>query len=48
MYIVIDTFDPYWPAIVSDPDSGAPLLFDTREEAQEEADQCQDATIVEL
>ena len=48
MYIVIDTFDPYWPTIVSDPDSGAPLQFDTREEAQEEADQCQDAIVVEL
>lgn len=48
MYIVIDTFDPYFPCIVSDPDNGMPLLFETLEAAQAEADECQDAKVVEL
>lgn len=47
MFIVIDTFDAEFPMIVCDPDSGIPLIFDTREEAQAEADDCQEAIIVE-
>jgi hypothetical protein len=48
MYIVIETFDPLFPSIVSDPETGMPLLFDTQEEAQEEADNCQEAIVVEI
>lgn len=48
MFIVIDTFDPYYPYIVSDMDSNMPLLFETKEEAQEEADDCQTAIIIEI
>ncbi len=48
MYIVIETFDPYWPCIVSDPETGAPKLFDTKEEAEDEAAECQDGLVVEL
>lgn len=47
MYIVIECFDIYWPAIVTD-EEGKPLLFDTLEEAQEEADECQDGKIFEV
>lgn len=48
MYIVIDTSLGDWPTIVCDPDTGKPLSFDTREEAQEEADDCQEAIVVEI
>jgi hypothetical protein len=46
MYIVIETFDPYFPTIVVNPDDGMPLLFETEEEAQVEADQCQKGIVV--
>lgn len=48
MYIVIDTSDLSFPAIVVNPNDGMPLLFDTKEEAQEEANQCQSAIVVNL
>ena len=48
MFIVIDTFDSSYPFIVSDMDTGMPLLFDTKKEAQEEADECQEAIVVEI
>lgn len=48
MFIVIDTFDPYYPYIVSDVDNGMPLLFDNREEAEIEAGDCQDAIVIEI
>jgi hypothetical protein len=47
-WIVIDTFDRYFPCIVVDPENGMPLLFDTEEEAQEEANECQIAIVVEI
>lgn len=48
MYIVIDTFTPDWPTIVCNPEDGKPLSFDTKEEAQKEADDCQEAVVVEI
>ncbi len=48
MFIVIDTFNTEWPTIVCDPDTGKPLSFDTPEEAQEEADDCHEAKVVEI
>lgn len=47
MYIVIETFDTTFPSIICD-EEGCPLLFDTIEEAKEEADECQDAIVVEI
>lgn len=47
MFIVIDTFDDLYPMIVSSED-GYSLLFETREEAQAEAEDCQEAVIVEI
>lgn len=47
MFIVIDTFDLDFPYIVSS-ETGMPLLFDTKEEAQKEADECQEAIVVEI
>lgn len=48
MFIVIDTFDPLYPSIVVDIKSGMPLLFDTKEEAEDEAYECQQAVVVEI
>ena len=48
MYIVIEKFDLRWPSIVVDMEEGSPLLFNTVEEAQAEADECQDGLVVEL
>ena len=45
MYIVIETFDLYYPTIVTNED-GFPLLFNTIEEAQAEADNCQKGIVV--
>lgn len=45
MYIVIETFDPFYPTIVTNED-GYPLLFTTIEEAQAEADNCQKGIVV--
>lgn len=47
MYIVIECFDVYWPTIVTD-EEGKPLLFDTLEEAQKEADDCQNGKPFEV
>jgi hypothetical protein len=46
MYIVIETFDRTFPTIVCDED-GYPLIFDTEEEAQAEADDLQLGIVVE-
>lgn len=46
MFIVIEKFDVYFPCICTNED-GLPLIFNTPEEAQEEADKCQDGIIVE-
>jgi hypothetical protein len=48
MYIVIETFDSSYPSIVVDMESGMPLLFDTKEEAEAEADECQMGIVVEI
>lgn len=48
MYIVIETFDSHFPYIVSSPDDGMPLLFDNIKDAQNEADDCQAAIVVEI
>ncbi|MEI6887510.1 MAG: hypothetical protein WCK31_04725 [bacterium] len=48
MYIVIETFDPYYPNIIVDIISGFPLLFDTEAEAQAEADECQKGIVVQI
>jgi hypothetical protein len=48
MFIVIDTFDPLYPSIVVDMESGMPLLFETKEEAEDEAYECQQAVVVEI
>ena len=47
MYIVIEAHDINWPVIVTDED-GQPLIFNTEQEAQEEADECQNGIVVEL
>ena len=46
-YIVIEAHDINWPVIVTDED-GQPLIFNTEQEAQEEADKCQNGIVVEL
>jgi len=48
MYIVIETFDSYYPSIVVDMESGMPLLFETMEEAEAEANECQIGIVVEI
>lgn len=47
MYIVIDTFDPNWPSIVTDED-GKPKLFSSHSAASDECDELQDGIIVDL
>ena len=47
MYIVIEAHDINWPIIVTD-EEGQPLIFNTEQEAQEEADDCQDGRVVGL
>lgn len=48
MYIVIETHGgPEYAAIVTD-ENGVNKVFDTIEEAQAEADDCQDGKIVEI
>lgn len=48
MYIVLETHGgPEYVAICTDQD-GNNLVFDSREEAQKEADDCQDGIVVEL
>ena len=47
-YIVIETFGgPEYAIIVTDTD-GNNLVFDTREEAEAEAADCQDGLVVEI
>ena len=48
MWIVIETFDKECPAIVCDPEDGMPLIFDDEEEAQKEADECQEGIVVDI
>ncbi len=48
MFIVIDTFDTFYPSIVVQQDTGMPLIFETRQEAEKEAEDCQEAVIVEI
>lgn len=45
MYIVIEIFDPHWPSIVTT-EEGEPVLFDTKEEAEAEASNCQIGLVV--
>jgi hypothetical protein len=47
-YIVIDRFDINYPNIVVDMESGMPLIFDSIKDAQVEADDCQDAIVIEI
>ena len=48
-YIVIETWpDPESAFAVVDPDSGKTLVFKTRDEAQTEADQCQDGKVIKV
>ena len=44
-YIVIEIFDRNYPVIVTNSD-GFPLLFNTREEAELEASQCQRGIVI--
>lgn len=46
-YIVIEKQDPYFPAIVTD-EEGTPKVFHSLRRAEEEAEDCQDAQIVEM
>ena len=47
MYIVIDSFNPGWPTIVTDED-GKPKQFDSWQAASEELEDLQDGIIVDL
>lgn len=47
-FIVIEKFDMNYPTICVDPEDGFPLIFDTMEEAQAEADECQVGQVVEI
>lgn len=46
MFIIIDTFDKFFPCIVTN-EEGMPLLFNTKEEAAKEAENVQNPIIVE-
>jgi hypothetical protein len=49
MYIVIECWpDAEHAEIVSVPETGWNKTFDTREEAQEEVDDCQNGIIIEI
>lgn len=48
MYIVIETFDKSFPSIVCDPEDSMPIIFDTENEAQKEANKCQDGIVVDI
>ena len=48
MWIVIEKFDREWPVIVGAYGTDTPAMFDTEEEAQKEADECQDGQVVKL
>ncbi len=45
-YIVIEIFDPLYPIIVTD-SNGNPMIFDTKQQAEYEASECQNGIIVE-
>jgi len=45
-FIVIDLFDKDFPNIVTD-ENGVPKIFDTREEAETEAEDTQDGMVIE-
>lgn len=45
-FIVIDLFDKDFPCIVSN-EEGMPKIFETREEAEKEAEDCQDGVVFE-
>ena len=45
-FIVIELFDKEFPNIVTTED-GMPKIFDTREEAEVEAEDCQDGVVFE-
>ena len=47
MFIVIETFDPTFPSIVTD-ENGMPLLFETEEQANLEVAELQEGIIVEI
>ncbi len=47
IFIVIEKFDREFPSIVTNTE-GFPLLFDTAEQAQQEADDCQNGQVVQL
>lgn len=47
MWIAIETFDKIFPYIACD-EEGMPLVFDTLEEAQAEADDLQLGIVVEI
>lgn len=48
-WIVIEMFpDASQASIVADPETGWNKVFDTIEEAQEEAEDCQDGIIIEI
>lgn len=44
-YIVIEVFDPTWPSIITS-SNGYPIIFNSKEEAQKEADECQNGIVV--
>jgi hypothetical protein len=48
MFIVIEKFGGAEYAIIVMDEDGNNKIFDTREEAQAEADDCQDGIVVEL
>lgn len=47
-YIVIEKFNVDFPSIVVEMETGMPLIFDNIEDAQIEADDCQDGQIMEI
>lgn len=46
-FVVIEDFNGYI-SLVADPDSGDTLVFDTSDEAEEEAKECQNGKVVKL
>jgi len=47
MYIVIETFDREYPSICTD-QNGYPLVFTSKDEADDEAYNCQAGIVVEF
>jgi hypothetical protein len=48
MFIVIETFGDAADAAICTDTEGNNLVFDTREEAQTEADDCQQGIVIEI